>query len=82
MLVINRHENESVLIGDDIVVTVTRVARRGVRIAINAPRSVPVIRLESPGPKGPGRSVIRPGAAARRGPQAGVSSNRGCRSDG
>lgn len=46
MLVIGRRKGERILIGDDIVVTITD--RRGghVRVGIETPRGVPVMREE------------------------------------
>ena len=46
MLVLSRSEGESVMIGDDIVVTVLEVRGDVVRIGIDAPRSVRVHREE------------------------------------
>lgn len=50
MLVLSRRVGERVLIGDSIVVTV--VATRGgtIRIGVDAPRSVGVVREELAGP--------------------------------
>ena len=59
MLVLSRKVGERILIGDDIAVTVVRVTGGGVRIGIEAPAEMPVIREElkaslseppSPGP--------------------------------
>lgn len=47
MLVLSRKPEQSLLIGDDIVVTVTEVLSNGrVRIGIAAPREVTVLRPE------------------------------------
>ena len=46
MLVLTRSANQSIMIGDDIVVTVLEVRGEHVRIGIQAPRSVPVYREE------------------------------------
>ena len=46
MLVLARKRNQNIVIGPDIVVTVLRVARDGVRLGIQAPASVPVHRQE------------------------------------
>jgi carbon storage regulator len=46
MLVLTRKLNESIVIGDDIRVTVLSVDRDHVRIGVEAPRSVPVHRAE------------------------------------
>lgn len=48
MLVISRKVSESIKIGDDITVMVTAIKHREgvVRIGIEAPRSVPIVRTE------------------------------------
>ena len=46
MLVLTRRAGESILVGDDIVVTVLEHGRDQVRIGIRAPRSVSVHREE------------------------------------
>lgn len=46
MLVLTRHPDESILIGDDIVVTVVNVCGDKVQIGITAPRQVEVDRAE------------------------------------
>ena len=46
MLVLTRRSGESILVGDDIVVTVLELGRDQVRIGIRAPRSVSVHREE------------------------------------
>ena len=46
MLVLTRRLMEKFYIGDDVCVTVVRVAGGQVRLGIDAPRSVPVIRGE------------------------------------
>ena len=46
MLVLTRRPNESVMIGDDVVVTVLEVRGDVVRLGINAPRAVQVHREE------------------------------------
>lgn len=46
MLVLSRRVGESLVIGDDIVVTVLDVRSDGVRIGIDAPRHVRVARSE------------------------------------
>jgi carbon storage regulator len=46
VLILTRRVGESVVIGDDIVVTVVEVRGDSVRIGINAPRSVDVHREE------------------------------------
>jgi carbon storage regulator len=44
MLVLTRRVGQSIHIGDDIVIMVTRVGSDNVRIGISAPRDVQVIR--------------------------------------
>jgi carbon storage regulator CsrA len=46
MLVLTRKVGERIMIGNGIVVTVTSVHRNQVRIGIEAPRSMPVLRAE------------------------------------
>jgi carbon storage regulator len=46
MLVLTRKPNESIVIGDDIRITVLAVDRDHVRIGVDAPKSVPVDRAE------------------------------------
>ena len=46
MLVLSRHVNEVILIGDDIRVTVVEIEKHRVKIGIEAPRSVEVWRSE------------------------------------
>ena len=46
MLVLSRKVNESIRIGNDIVVTVVELSRGRVRLGIEAPKEVPVHREE------------------------------------
>lgn len=46
MLVLTRKSNESIMIGDDIEVSVLAVSGDKVRLGIAAPRSIPVFRRE------------------------------------
>jgi carbon storage regulator len=46
MLVLTRKTNQSIMIGDDVEVTVLAVSRDKIRIGITAPRDVPVFRKE------------------------------------
>jgi carbon storage regulator len=46
MLVLTRKSNQSIMIGDEIEVSVLAVMGEKVRIGISAPRSVPVFRKE------------------------------------
>ena len=47
MLVLTRKSNQSIMIGDEIEISVLSVMGDKVRIGIQAPRSVPVYRRES-----------------------------------
>ncbi|HEY1599699.1 MAG TPA: carbon storage regulator CsrA [Pirellulales bacterium] len=46
MLVLSRKRDESIVIGDSIVITVVEVRGDKVRLGISAPKDVPVHRLE------------------------------------
>ena len=46
MLVLSRKRQESIRISDSIVVTVLDIRRNQVRIGIDAPKEVPVLRTE------------------------------------
>lgn len=46
MLILQRKEGESVLIGEDITVSIVSVDSGRVRLAIEAPRSVSILRSE------------------------------------
>jgi len=48
MLVLSRKESEQIRLGDSIVLTVVRVAKDRVRIGIEAPEDVLVLRGELP----------------------------------
>jgi carbon storage regulator len=46
VLVLTRKGNQSIMIGDDIEVSVLAILGKKVRLGIEAPRSVPVFRKE------------------------------------
>jgi carbon storage regulator len=46
MLVLTRKSNQSIMIGDDVEVSVLSVMGEKVRIGISAPRDIPVFRKE------------------------------------
>lgn len=46
MLILTRREGESLLIGDDVTITVLRVKGNQVRLGVNAPKNVAVQREE------------------------------------
>ena len=51
MLVLSRRLNEVILIGDNIEIIVTRISKHDVRIGINAPKDVAIVRKELVKPK-------------------------------
>lgn len=46
MLALSRKANESIIIGNDIEITILEIKGEQVKIGINAPKSVPVYREE------------------------------------
>ena len=46
MLVLSRHRDESIMIGDDVVVTIVDIRGDKVRLGIEAPQDIPVHRQE------------------------------------
>jgi len=46
MLVLSRKPGERILIGDDVVVTVVRIGPNNVRVGIEAPRELNIVREE------------------------------------
>lgn len=46
MLILQRKKNESILIGNNIRITITECSSNGVRLAIEAPRQVSIVREE------------------------------------
>lgn len=46
MLILRRKKNESLLIGDNIRITIVECAGDGVRLAIDAPRQISILREE------------------------------------
>lgn len=46
MLVLSRHRDESIIIGDDIVITIVDIRGDKVRLGIDAPTDIPVHRQE------------------------------------
>lgn len=54
MLVLSRREGEAIQIGDDVWVTIVRIRGSAVRIGIEAPRSMKVLRDDLEGYAEPG----------------------------
>lgn len=46
MLVLSRKKGESIWLGDDVEITITEVKGEQVRIAINAPKNISILRGE------------------------------------
>lgn len=46
MLVITRKEGESILIGEDIEITISKISDGSAKVAINAPREMTILRKE------------------------------------
>jgi carbon storage regulator len=46
MLVLTRKKGESILIGEDIEITVMKTDDGGVKLAINAPKNITILRKE------------------------------------
>jgi carbon storage regulator len=46
VLVLTRKTNQSIMIGDDVEITVLAVSRDKIRLGITAPRDIPVFRKE------------------------------------
>ncbi|MHC4075383.1 MAG: carbon storage regulator CsrA [Planctomycetota bacterium] len=46
MLVLSRQKDESIMIGDDVEITIVDVRGDKVRLGITAPKEIPVHRLE------------------------------------
>ncbi len=60
MLVLSRKVGERILIGDNVTVTVVRIAPGVVRIGVEAPENMTIVREEL---KDPARSDTRPRGA-------------------
>lgn len=46
MMVMRRREGDKILIGDDIVIHIEHIGRNRIRIAIDAPREIPIVTEE------------------------------------
>jgi carbon storage regulator len=46
MLIFTRHVNEKIMIGEDIIITVTKIRGNQVVIGIDAPKNINIVRTE------------------------------------
>ena len=46
MLIITRKKGESLMIGDDIEITISKIEDGSVKVGINAPKSISILRKE------------------------------------
>ena len=72
MLVLSRKEGEQLLIGDDIVLTISRISGNRVAIGIDAPREVRIVRGELE--RREVVSGVAPNTASMEGPRVAVAS--------
>ena len=66
MLILRRKKNESILIGDNIRITLLECASDGVRIAIDAPKQISIIREELSEAERINKSAKSPGSMSLR----------------
>lgn len=59
MLVLSRKETETILIGDDVIVTIQAIKGNRVSISVEAPRQVKVLRGELPRSRHPQKSKTK-----------------------
>jgi carbon storage regulator len=60
MLVLSRQRDETIVIGDDIEVTIIDIRGDKVRLGINAPREVPIDRKEVREAKKRAKAIAQP----------------------
>jgi carbon storage regulator len=46
MLVLSRHKDESIIVGNDVEIMVVSIRHNEIQLGINAPKSIPVYRKE------------------------------------
>lgn len=64
MLILRRKKNESILIGNDIRITILECAGDGVRIAIDAPKQISILREELSAAEQTNKMALAPRASA------------------
>ena len=62
MLILRRKKNESLLIGDNIRITIIDCAGDGVRLAIDAPKQISILREELSEAEQSNKSALAPSA--------------------
>jgi carbon storage regulator len=65
MLVLSRKPGERILIGDNITVTIVRIGPNNVRLGIDAPREMNIVREELCVEVPSGKLISQPDEAAR-----------------
>jgi carbon storage regulator len=46
MLVLSRHKDESIMVGDNVEIMIVSIGRNEIQLGINAPKAIPVYRKE------------------------------------
>lgn len=73
MLILRRKKNESILIGKDIRITIIECAADGVRIAIDAPKQISIIREELSEAEQMNKDSLAPSSSSVRSLQAALT---------
>ena len=60
MLILRRKKNESLLIGENIRITIIDCASDGVRLAIDAPKQISILREELSGAEQTNKTALSP----------------------
>ncbi|MGL5436386.1 MAG: carbon storage regulator [Lachnospiraceae bacterium] len=66
MLILRRKKNESILIGNDIRITVIECGTEGVRLAIDAPKQISILREELAEAEQINKTALAPAASSVR----------------
>lgn len=73
MLILRRKKNESILVGNDIRITITDCTAEGVRVAIEAPKEITIIREELAEAEKMNKTALAPKASSVRSLQAALT---------